>query len=107
MTLGHLIALLEALDDERETVGLGELESYRGYYCDLAFEPSGDLESVESLLARCRAAMGREFTGYKGGEFLMGAPTPLWIAPYGVAGASRLMGLDTGADPITPTTKEE
>lgn len=99
MTLGKLIAALEALSPERIIDGFGDLESYRGYYCDLAFEPNGLPRTVASLLADCRKAMGAVFTGYKGGEYMMGASTPLWIAPYGSCG-DKLIGL-TQTEPIT------
>jgi hypothetical protein len=36
--------------------------------------------------------MGREFIGYKGGEFLMGENTPVWISSYGNCG-DRLLEL--------------
>ena len=102
MTLGALITALEALPADRQISGLGELMSYRGYYCDLAFEPSEEIETVDALLTRCREAMGKEFTGYKGGEFMMGTSTPLWIASYGYGGGDRLMSLDASSGIIKP-----
>jgi hypothetical protein len=106
MTLGKLIALLETLPPERVVRGLGEPDSYRGYYSDLAFEPEDHEVSVAALLAKCRECMGEVFHGYKGGEYVMGAKTPLWVAPWGSTG-TRLMGLDTDADPIRPITADE
>lgn len=106
LTLGELIAQLAALPGDGIVRGLGELMSYRGYYCDLAFEPSDADEPVAVLLERCRAAMGRIYQGYKGGDFLMGETTPLWIAPYGSSG-ERLTGLNVGTVPITPMTAPE
>lgn len=121
MTLGGLIAALEALPPERKVVGIGNPMSYRGYYSDLAFSPvagwSTDRRTPEEankpaettvgeLLATARACMGEVFEGYKGGDFVMGKTTPLWIAGYSHCGP-RLMGLNTDADPITPITAEE
>lgn len=106
VTLGALIEQLAALPGDAIVRGLGELMSYRGYYCDLAFEPSDRDEPIAVLLERCRAAMGRVFQGYKGGDFLMGETTPLWIAPYGSSG-ERLMGLNLGARPMVPMTAAE
>lgn len=103
MTLGGVIATLEVLPHERAIVGLGTLDSYRGYYADLAFEPNEEPRTVAGLLAECRGAMGKVFCGYKGGEFVMGERTPLWVAAWGSTG-ERLMGLDLDADPIRPTT---
>jgi hypothetical protein len=102
MTLGGLIDALTVLAPERRIVGLGSLDSYRGYYADLAFSPSDEPRIVAGLLAECRAAVGETFVGYKGGEFLMGVTTPLWVAPWGECG-ERLMGLNLNADPIRPT----
>ncbi len=100
LTLGALIARLEAFGPKQEIVGLGSLMSYRGYYCDLAFEPDTAPRLVEDVLADCRNAMGRVFEGYKGGDFLMGETTPLWVAPYGSCG-QKLVGLNADTETIT------
>lgn len=107
MTLGKLIDVLEQLDPKRMVLGLGELDSYRGYYCDLAFEPTAEARSVADLLAACRKAMGEVFTGYKGGKYVMGRNTPLWVSPYGQVDDDRLMALDTEQDPIQPKVEAE
>lgn len=86
MTLGDMIVMLEALPQDTEIKGLGELNSYRGHYCDLAFEPSAESETAASLLTRCTGAIGKVFYGYKGGEYMMGSLTPLWLANYGCCG---------------------
>lgn len=52
--------------------------SYRGYYSDLAFETQRDPVSAGDLLAMCVGALGAEFTGWKGGEYVMHEKTPLW-----------------------------
>ncbi len=106
MTLGQLIAELKRLDPSRLIWGLGEPESYRGYYSDLAFEPTDEVREVRDLLDSCRGCMGRVFKGYKGGDFPMHARTPLWVASYGCLG-KRLMGLDTKSAPIRPLTEPE
>ncbi len=94
-TLGQMIEALEALPLEMTVEGVGELESYRGYYSDLSFESSGAVRvTVSEVLADCRAAMGSCFTGYKGGDFYMTANTVLWDSPYGAASGLKVMGLD-------------
>jgi hypothetical protein len=102
MTLGELIAALEAMPADLVIAGLTKPHSYRGYYCDLAFEPCEKTTAGE-LLELCRGAMGRVFTGYKGGDYTMGENTPVWVANYGDCGL-RLMSL--GSDG-TITAEEE
>lgn len=95
MTLGEIIDYLEEQPKDRLVKGLGYLCSYRGYYCDLAFAPTNnETVTVESLLGKCKDVMGRTFTGYKGGDYMMGENTPLWVAPYGSCG-ERLMFLSS------------
>ena len=94
MTLGKMIEALEAMPATAEIEGLGDLDSYRGYYCDLAFEPSKEKRLATDVLEVCRAAMGQVFTGYKGGDYVMGALTPLWIAPYGSGGGDKIIAIN-------------
>ena len=49
------------------------------------------------LLTDCKAAMGQVFGGYKGGDYVMGALTPLWVASYGTTG-DKLMALHAGGE---------
>jgi hypothetical protein len=108
LTLGKLIDLLQDLPKANCISGLGELHSYRGYYSDLAFEPTGKMRAVSDLLGECKAAMGEVFVGYKGGDFVMGRNTPLWVSGYGDASGLRLMGLDTeSSDVIRPLCSPE
>ena len=86
MTLGRMIEVLEGMPETTKIEGLGCLDSYRGYYRDLAFEPEEGKSPVSEILVTCRAAMGKVFTGYKGGDFIMGALTPMWLAHYGTCG---------------------
>ena len=93
MTLGSIIELLEKLPKDATIKGLGELYSYRGYYSDLAFEPTNNETTAIEMLDKCKAAMGKCFTGYKGGDYVMGELTPLWVASYGCCG-DKLMGIN-------------
>ena len=106
LTLGQFIAALKELPPAAMVSGLGDLMSYRGYYCDLAFDPETREETVAALLARCQDAMGRTFEGYKGGDFLMGETTPLWVAPYGSSG-ERVMGLRVEGERVMVTLATE
>lgn len=97
MTLGKLIERLEAMPADMLVDGIEAPHSYRGYYHDLAFEKCANKVKAGDLLAVCRGAMGEVFEGYKGGEYVMGALTPLWIADYGCCG-KKLIGIgDDGA----------
>lgn len=93
MTLGKLIAALEALPAGATVQYIGEPHSYRGYYCDLAFELGTGQRLAADLLNECVGAMGKVFEGYKGGDFVMGAQTPVWIAEYGCCG-DKIMQLN-------------
>lgn len=92
LTLGKLIAALEAMPADAEVANLIEPHSYRGYYCDLAFERGPGKRKASELLADCRAAMGAVFEGYKGGDYVMGALTPVWVASYGQCGP-KIVGI--------------
>ena len=96
LTLGELIDALEIMPDDTEIAGLGVLDSYRGYYCDLAFQPPTEKETAQTALENCEDAMGKVFTGYKGGDYMMGATTPLWVAHYGCTGQKIMAISPTG-----------
>jgi len=101
MTLGEMIESLEQMPPDTTITGLGDLDSYRGYYCDLAFSPTDTTETAAELLARCQQAMGQVFIGYKGGEYVMGAKTPLWISHGSEASGVRVMGIEPDGTVIT------
>lgn len=82
MRLREVIQRLEAIPaDTVFTPGFGHPHSYRGYYEQLAFEPSG-CTTAGDMLAYARSAVGSVFEGYKGGEYQMGLDTKCHIASY-------------------------
>lgn len=86
MTLGKLIQWLEQQDPNRiVTDGFGGPHSDRGSYDELAFDPVEETTFGE-MLAHAKSALGKKFTGYKGGEFLMDEYTPVLIGNYGECG---------------------
>lgn len=112
MTLGKLIDVLEAANDDavvkfdNEELGHpGDLDSYRGYYSDLAFSPSTTPVTVKTLKADAVEAHGAEFTGYKGGEFVMDSDTPLWVSPYGSSSGIAIVGSRMDGDTLILETK--
>lgn len=117
ITLGELILKLETLpptrtnykgeEEERrvwfefEDLHPTGLISWRGSYCELAITFSnhrmGDWDeeapTLRDFLARLKATIGQTFTGYKGGEYVMGKTTPVWVANYGNSGNTGVVGV--------------
>lgn len=91
MTLSGLIERLKELPPEMEFNGFYFPHSYRGYYEDLAFEPI-EGRVVKYVLEDVEKCLDKTFCGYKGGDFLMDADTPIWIANYG-CGGKKLLGI--------------
>lgn len=92
LTLGKLIEALRAMPPSASVANLTHAHSYRGYYCDFALELGNGTRPAGELLSDCQAAMGQVFQGYKGGDYMMGTLTPVWIASYGDTG-KKLMAL--------------
>lgn len=96
LTLGGLIKVLEEVPKETNIVfsdgtNVGSEMSYRGYYSDLSFEIQKDIKKASDLLKQCKKALNKKYYGYKGGDFLMDADTPLWKSEYGDCGEA-IMG---------------
>lgn len=103
LTLGELISALEKTD---QTKGVffefahcrpTDFDSYRGYYDHLALgftgEYGGKSLSVSDLLAKAKAANGGEFSGWKGGDYIMDESTPLWAANPGCTSDTAIVGV--------------
>jgi len=107
ITLGELIAKLEPIPQEykwsyNNSVTPVEvrydfpgmyptyLDSWRGIYAELALGYGGEKKNLADLLKDCKEAVGKTFEGYKGGEFVMGKATPIWVSNYG---ESQSMGI--------------
>lgn len=118
ITLGELIKNLEGISnthgDSEEAVEVEfdfgtaypiGVSSWRGSYNELAvnYALSGydaeqfahtNLEDFKKIL---KDALGKEFTGWKGGDFTMTESTPLWVANDGNSGNTGVVGiLDEG-----------
>jgi hypothetical protein len=110
LTLGQAIESLGKLDPSMPLEadiggGVDNVCSYRGYYSDLSMEPCENVGTVGFALKILRDALGRHFTGYKGGEFLMSEDTPLWLAEYGDCGRA-IIGIDLPEGRAILKTKE-
>lgn len=94
MSLGDVIDTFMTLDPDMVIDGIGVgLDSYRGYYNQLAF-PKGSA-TVSELLEDAKNAVGDVFTGYKGGEYIMYRDTEVWVANYSETG-DMLMYIGNG-----------
>ena len=96
-SLNDLINRLEELPQDMPIL-LGDADSYRGYYSDLAFAPLYDTEprTVKEILKEALLAHGKTFEGYKGGEFTMEGDTPVWYSHYGDCGPAIIGITDEG-----------
>src|ERR1700730_9480836 len=90
--LCQLSRSLEAVGDKTKFVMFdfggyvpGEIASYRGYYSHLAIDwlDRGQECTVNKLLTAAKRAVGDAYFGYKGGEYVMDADTPIWAAHWG------------------------
>lgn len=98
MTLGELIDTLKRKDpDAVMTFDFVHfrprgIHSYRGYYEDLAigYESGGECK-VGQLLPKLIEACGKDFMGYKGGEFMMHRDTVVWVANYNETGGTAIV----------------
>lgn len=110
LTLGEIITKIEHLishmdDDvdlnERavrfdfEYVRPAFFDSWRGIYKELAlgFSIDGEDVTINKFLAMCKECLGKEFTGYKGGDFTMHKNSPVWVANYGNSGETGIVGV--------------
>lgn len=71
------------------------VNSWRGSYCELAIEygkgeNKGErVQTVSEILGLLKETVGAIFIGYKGGDYMMGKTTPVWVANYGNSGGFR------------------
>lgn len=84
--LRELIEWLAAQDPNKVVEhGFGEPHSDRGDYSNLAFKPEATAR-IGDMLIFARSALGRTFTGYKGGEFLMNEYVDVLVGSWGYCG---------------------
>ena len=110
MTLGEFIRALQRQDEDEPVkfdfvhFGPTTLASYRGYYDQLAlgYEECGrmrrdmqyDYPKVKELIAHCEAAIGKTYTGWKGGDYTMDERTALWVANPGESGSTGIINVE-------------
>lgn len=72
------------------------LASYRGYYEDLALGWTSEFTgwpTVEDLLVKLREAIGKTYTGWKGGDYVMGRESSVWVANRGESGGTGIVAV--------------
>lgn len=94
-----------------------EAHSYRGYYRDLAFSFAPGVEyydnviepipskTVAQFLEECKAANGKTYTGWKGGDFTIGDTTQVWASQEGMSSGLAITGIKEIEDKVIITTK--
>lgn len=108
LTLGELILKLEPIaekqkDRENEATVYydfgylfpNSIDSWRGSYSELAlnYTEEGLPMKVSGFLKLLKDSLGKKFTGYKGGEFIMHKGTPIWVANYGDSGNTAVINV--------------
>lgn len=84
--------------------------SWRGIYSELAlgFDLGGEEMTLPAFTELLRSAVGKEFCGYKGGDYTMSRHTPVWVANHGHTGNTAVVGvLDGGWQVVILTTYRE
>ena len=75
-----------------------ELDSYRGYYEDLAlgftdeYEKYTDIITIDELIAKLKESVNKTYHGWKGGKYTMNSGTKLWVANSGNCGDTAITG---------------
>jgi hypothetical protein len=86
MNIGEMITALSYVSNDCVIRNAGtEFCSYRGYYEHLAICNTKEV-TVKEFKKVLRKQIGKTYTGYKGGEFLMNLDTELFVANYGSCG---------------------
>jgi len=110
LTLGMLKTELNKCHSDKPVVfDIGgypfDTTSYRGYYDQLAIEPGEDQSSVKETIKLLEEAIGKEFTGYKGGTFRMNDYTMIWCSEYGTASGNAIIGIEEKEDKVIVLTQ--
>lgn len=72
-----------------------DIDSWRGIYSELALshEVGGEPLTGGALLEILEGAIDKTFTGYKGGDYVMTADTPVWVDNYGCYSCNTITGM--------------
>lgn len=73
-----------------------DIDSWRGSYSELALDYQNKVGmemTVTDFLDMLTMCIGKTFVGYKGGEYVMGIGTPIWVANSGKSGSTAVVGV--------------
>ena len=74
---------------QTESFGSYQTSEVEKTFSDMVFYKSKNFgkknPNVSEFISILKEAVGKTFTGYKGGDFLMSKNTPVWFAEYGMA----------------------
>lgn len=116
LTLGKAIDAFEKYPKDAPVVfdvggSPDDPHSYRGYYSDLAFEPTDpqvdEHKTVTEFLSELTESLNETFNGYKGGDFIMDKDTPLWMANWGECGRAIMGHYQEDSGRVILITKDE
>lgn len=109
-TLGKLLKELKSVSNKKLPVQFSSkvngvfspfyYHSYRGYYRCVSLGCSMVPITVHQLIWRTELAIGNCYTGWKGGEYLMTASTPVWVAEEGDNTGIAIIGFEQTSDKI-------
>ncbi len=95
-TIGSLLDRLKEMDRATKISGLSaESTSYRGYYEHVALVPGQT--TARKLEAALRKSLGKNMTGYKGGDYTIKEDCRVFVAEYGDIGPQLVDITDAGA----------
>ncbi|MBO9428230.1 hypothetical protein [Sulfitobacter sp. R18_1] len=86
----------------------GDLHTWRCCYSNLAISPvpSGKGKPLSEFIEMLQDAIGTEFVGYKGGDYMMNENTPVWVADRNSADSVAILDVTLEGDQVTITTKD-
>lgn len=113
LTLGGLKDALENAPDSlpvvfNDGVGANYIDSYRGYYTDLAIsdcKPVDPIMSVAEWRGVVEEALATTFQGYKGGDYPATPGKPLWRSEWGKASSEAIIDVRVESDRFVLMTK--
>ena len=92
MNLGEYIEILEKCENKNRVLkkGLGNPNSWRGNYDELAFDIVENI-TIQEMINCAKDCICKKFRGYKGGDYIFNESTTINIESYGDWTDGRLL----------------